>query len=167
MDESGDEVLLVNSDQSDLEYDTTVALLEGILINDEFDYVQMEFFQQHCDQFEFGDENRLEYTDVYRQYIQLIEDFIVSRLKAIKPDFDMAKFLSMMNQHKDELNGEVFDILLSLSDFLLFKENILDFKQSLIDQNSMDEDDKSIQDDLNSSLQIISLSNLKCSWPPT
>ena len=51
------------------------------------------------------------------------------RLKASVPGFDMLAFMEMLDARKEELMGEVFDLLLSLGDFETFKEVMLSYKR--------------------------------------
>ena len=51
------------------------------------------------------------------------------RLKATVPGFDMLAFMEMLDARKEELMGEVFDLLLSLGDFETFKEVMLSYKR--------------------------------------
>ncbi|KAF6025798.1 ARL2BP [Bugula neritina] len=42
--------------------------------------------------------------------------------------FDMTDFAAQLEQRKDELEGEIFEMLLTFSDFLSFKEMFLDYR---------------------------------------
>lgn len=48
---------------------------------------------KHIDVFTFDDENKLEYTDIHRQYEEKIESFLVSSLPA---SLDIAEFMSQL-----------------------------------------------------------------------
>ena len=51
-----------------------------------------------------------------------------SELKLRIPGFVMEKFMKTLESHKDEIGEEIFDMLLSFSDFLTFKQMFLDYK---------------------------------------
>jgi len=59
---------------------------------------------------------------------ELIEKHLESELKSRIPGFEMEKFMKMLESHKDEIGEEIFDMLLSFSDFLAFKQMFLDYK---------------------------------------
>ncbi|CAM9165245.1 unnamed protein product, partial [Heterosigma akashiwo] len=52
-----------------------------------FTDLQTPFFKQHCDEFEDTDENKLEYTDIFNSYTEMIEEFLAGRLAAAVPGF--------------------------------------------------------------------------------
>lgn len=61
-----------------------------------------------------NDENKLIYTELFSKYTELIESNIESRLAAEVPGFDMGDFLRLLDAHKEELMGDVFDLLLTM-----------------------------------------------------
>lgn len=61
-----------------------------------------------------SDENKLIYTQLFQSYTELIEQGIEARLKEAVPDFDMADFLTLLEERKDELMSDVFELLLSM-----------------------------------------------------
>ena len=60
----------------------------------------------------------------------LLEEAISTHLSAAVKGFDMLEFVGMLNSRKDELNGEVFDMMLTLTEFDSFKELMLSYKQN-------------------------------------
>lgn len=107
--------------------DAVVGKLEDILVDESFESVRLRFCEENCLIFEEGEENKLEYTEAFRSFSDLVETTLVENLKAEFPDFTVSWFCDLL---KDEpCDGEVFDMLFSLSDFEEFKQMMLDFKK--------------------------------------
>uniref|UniRef100_A0A8C5VEI8 ADP-ribosylation factor-like protein 2-binding protein n=1 Tax=Microcebus murinus TaxID=30608 RepID=A0A8C5VEI8_MICMU len=85
----------------------------------EFDAVQ---------EFEDTEENKLTYTPIFNEYISLVEKYIEEQLPERIPGFNTAAFTTTLQHHKDEVAGDIFDMLLTLTDFLAFKEMFLDYR---------------------------------------
>eukprot|EP01065_Artemidia_motanka_P036043 TRINITY_DN43943_c0_g1_i1.p1 TRINITY_DN43943_c0_g1~~TRINITY_DN43943_c0_g1_i1.p1 ORF type:complete len:162 (+),score=68.84 TRINITY_DN43943_c0_g1_i1:45-488(+) len=83
-----------------------------------------EYEQKHCDKFARHTEtaeHKLEYTDVHRDYLALIEkllSMLVSHAGASEEDF--AKALSLASQE----DLEAFGVLLDRSDYVSFAEHM-------------------------------------------
>uniref|UniRef100_A0A8C6FSK9 ADP-ribosylation factor-like protein 2-binding protein n=2 Tax=Moschus TaxID=68410 RepID=A0A8C6FSK9_MOSMO len=56
------------------------------------------------------------------------EDYIEEQLLERIPGFNMAAFTITLQHHKDEVAGDIFDMLLTVTDFLAFKEMFLDYR---------------------------------------
>ena len=110
------------------EFDLIVSCLEEILFDDSFMKEQSDFFEQHCDIFEDKEENKIEYTEIFEKFKSITENIIEQRLKSTLKGFSMRKFEKMLSLRGDELGGEVFDFLFSLTDFSEFKETMLSHK---------------------------------------
>lgn len=67
------------------------------------------------------DENKLVYTTVFEQYVNIVEHTIDERLQEAVPGFSMQDFSSLLAKHEEQLSADVFDLLLSLGDFEVFK----------------------------------------------
>ncbi|XP_014680801.1 PREDICTED: ADP-ribosylation factor-like protein 2-binding protein isoform X2 [Priapulus caudatus] len=104
--------------------------MEDIIIDERFRQLQTTFMEEHYREFDDSEENKFSYTDIFRAYNTLLENFIQESLIQRLPNFSMADFIRQLQMRRDELDGEVFEILLSFSDFLAFKEAILDFKSA-------------------------------------
>jgi hypothetical protein len=50
-----------------------MAELAKIIGSDEFRKLQNEFFEKHCHQFDAEEENKLEYTQIHKEYEDLVE----------------------------------------------------------------------------------------------
>jgi ADP-ribosylation factor 2-binding protein len=132
--EEEDEEMLFGGGAEDLgspedqRFDEIVGCLEEVLMDPEFQLSQDEFCLAHCDKFFNDDENRLEYTPLFEHYAALIENFIGEKLAERVDGFSMEEFQEMLEDRSDQICGDIFDLLLSLSDFGEFKDLMLSFK---------------------------------------
>lgn len=131
--EEGEEMLFGGDEASfgspeDQKFDLIVGSLEGVLMDPEFQMRQDDFCRSHCDKFFDDDENRLEYMPLFEQYAEIIEGFIAEKLTQQIDGFSMDEFQEMLDARKDQICGDIFDLLLSLSDFQEFKDLMLSFK---------------------------------------
>ncbi|XP_053304899.1 ADP-ribosylation factor-like protein 2-binding protein [Spea bombifrons] len=119
---------LSNSSPKDAEFDCVVGHLEDIIMDDEFQLLQRSFMDKYYKEFEDTDENKLTYTPIFNEYICLVEKFIEEQLLMRIPTFNMSSFIASLQSHEQEMAGDIFDILLTFTDFLAFKEMFLDYK---------------------------------------
>lgn len=111
------------------EFDMVCGAIEEILIMDEeFLSVQRGFCDAHYSIFEDKDENKVEYTALFSEYTALMERTLEQRLAERVPGFDMRRFEMQLIDRKDEIGGEIFDLLLSFSDFGEFKATMVAHK---------------------------------------
>ena len=129
-DDGEEEIIAIGNGGSreDQYFDSIVGAIEEILIDADFQAIQDRFCAKHCDVFEDASENKLEYTRIFDAYVELIEGFLERRLVKLIDDFDMDTFMHMCSKRRDELIGDVFDLLMSLGDFEEFKFLMLSYK---------------------------------------
>lgn len=120
--------VLSSSSASDAEFDAVVGYLEDIIMDDEFQLLQRNFMDKYYQEFEDTEENKLIYTPIFNEYISLVEKYIEEQLLERIPGFNMAAFTTTLQHHKDEVAGDIFDMLLTFTDFLAFKEMFLDYR---------------------------------------
>lgn len=127
MDLEEEEMLCCNDGgtREDNQFDAIVGALEDIIMEPEFARRQAEFFRRHSVHFDDSEENKLIYTQLFEEYHTQLERVIESRLCAAVPGFSMSEFMGMLETRQDELFGDVFDLLHSLSDFDEFKGMML------------------------------------------
>ncbi|XP_022246438.1 ADP-ribosylation factor-like protein 2-binding protein isoform X2 [Limulus polyphemus] len=123
-----DEEIVGSSSGDEAMFDQIVGHIEDIIMEPEFQELQKDFFDKYCTVFEDKEENKLEYTTIFNHYTELIESYIEQRLIERLPQFSMVSFLEEMKARSSELDGEIFEMLLSFTDFLTFKEILLDHK---------------------------------------
>lgn len=117
-----------NHDDRTNKFDQIVGALEALVLTAEFEQLQDSFCRSHCHHFEATDENKLIYMEIFQNYTASVEEFLEKGLSQAVPGFDMGEFMSMLAERQDELAGEVFDMLLSLSDFSTFKDIMVSYK---------------------------------------
>jgi hypothetical protein len=89
------------------------------------------------DKFEDTEENKLEYTNIYTEYVYILEQMIEANLLAKFTSDQIEGFYSTFkdNLHKyEKLNPEVVDSLFAFIDFEKFKKNIL-MSKNFLDEN--------------------------------
>ena len=115
----------------EIAFDEAIGALEEILMgDDEFTDIQKQFFEQHCDKFTDDEENRVEYTVIFEDYTTLMEQTLERKLCERIADFDMQNFESQVIARKDQIGGDVLDMILSFSDFPEFKSLMIAHKQT-------------------------------------
>merc|ERR1711998_487652 len=119
-------------------FDAIVGKLEEIIMDEEFNAQTTEFMQTNCVHFERGDEHKLEYMEIFQQYTTLIEEHVERGLKEGIPDFCMETFLTLLEARQDEVCADVFDMLLSMSDFELFKEQMVEYREQCVERTNQD-----------------------------
>ncbi|KAM6353663.1 ADP-ribosylation factor-like protein 2-binding protein isoform 3-T3 [Alca torda] len=97
-------------------------------MDDDFQLIQRTFMEKHYQEFDDSEENKLVYTSIFNEYISLVEKYIEEKLLDRIPGFNMTAFTMSLQQHKDEMAGDIFDMLLTFTDFLAFKEMFLDYR---------------------------------------
>nr|XP_018905204.1 PREDICTED: ADP-ribosylation factor-like protein 2-binding protein isoform X2 [Bemisia tabaci] len=109
-------------------FDTVIGCIEDILIDDNFSNMQKNFLEKYWQTFENSEENKLCYMDIFQEYTNMIEIFIENELNKKIPNFFMQSFIQELIERKNDLDGEVFEMLFTLTDFIAFKQMILDYK---------------------------------------
>ncbi|KAK3600953.1 hypothetical protein CHS0354_004160 [Potamilus streckersoni] len=123
-----EELAVSRSSVSDTKFDVTIGHIEDIIMEEEFQTAQNEFLEKYYHEFEDTEENKFIYTDLHREYVSLIEKYLNEELCKRMPDFDMGEFTKQLMARKNELEGEIFEMMLTFSDFLAFKQMFLDFR---------------------------------------
>lgn len=130
-----------STDPETVEFDRTIGLIEDLMMDEEFRSMQEEFLKKYAPEFDPAlDENKLIYTDIHREYLKIIEEFLLNKIKRSQPDFKLETFMKQFESRQEELESEIFEFLLTFTDFLAFKEWMLDHRRSsslpLLDINS-------------------------------
>ncbi|KAI5623969.1 ADP-ribosylation factor-like protein 2-binding protein, partial [Silurus asotus] len=117
-----------SSDASDALFDTVIGNIEDIIMDDGFQSIQQSFMEKYYLEFEDTEENKLSYTIIFNEYIELLEKYLEQQLIERVPGFNMNDFTHSLKQHRDEVSGDIFDMLLTFTDFMAFKELFLDYR---------------------------------------
>jgi ADP-ribosylation factor 2-binding protein len=123
--ESEDEFEITAFGQSAEEdlFDTIVGRLEDIVMSYEFNIIQERFVRTYCSEFTDEEENKLIYMEIFQKYQIEIEKYIEKKLYGV----DMNQFTGSLMQRQNEIDGPLFEMLLSFSDFHVFKELMLSY----------------------------------------
>ncbi len=126
----GDEDIVVaqSTNPEDSKFDQIVGAIEEIIMEEKFQDAQDQFMNANYKHFEDNDENKLIYTTVHNEYINLIEKCLETELKRKVANFSMDEFMKNLMSRREELDGEIFELLLSFEDFMEFKQLMLNFK---------------------------------------
>ena len=114
----------------DQTFDKIVFELERIMTGMEFDDLQEAYLTEHCGKFADLEENTLEHMDIFQKYCALIEAFLEAQLAEVGgAGCSMAAFSGMLEGREGAMSGEIFDMLLSMSDFGEFKKLMVAHKE--------------------------------------
>jgi ADP-ribosylation factor 2-binding protein len=130
-----------SNDPETEQFDQTIGLIEDLIMDNEFRSIQQTFLTKYAHEFDPElDENKLIYTDIHREYLTIIENFVLNKIQRSQPNFNLELFMKQLESRQDELEGEIFEFLLTFTDFPAFKEWMLDHRRSstlpLLDMNS-------------------------------
>ncbi|CAF1426146.1 unnamed protein product [Rotaria magnacalcarata] len=145
-----------SADPETEQFDQTIGLIEDMIMDEEFRSIQQAFLTKYAQEFDPGlDENKLIYTDIHKEYLTIVDDFVLNKIKRSQPSFNLDIFMKQLESRQEELEGEIFEFLLTFTDFLAFKEWMLDHRRSLTLPAL----------DINSCLQSISLTSARGTNP--
>uniref|UniRef100_A0A8C2VNX5 ADP-ribosylation factor-like protein 2-binding protein n=1 Tax=Chinchilla lanigera TaxID=34839 RepID=A0A8C2VNX5_CHILA len=99
------------SSASDAEFDAVVGYLEDIIMDDEFQLLQRNFMDKYYQ----GLKTQRINSPIFNEYISLVEKYIEKQLLEWIPGFN-------------EVAGDIFNMLLTFTDFLDFKVMFLDYR---------------------------------------
>ena len=111
-----------------------------VLKSGDFKRANDGFLEAHCSKFDLVDENKLEYTRLHEQYVEVVEAILVQRLAtkglSMEPiESGLQDFVSQSLQpgtpEVENSIGEAVEFLISLSDFRTFKDMMLARKMEL------------------------------------
>ncbi|XP_063052122.1 ADP-ribosylation factor-like protein 2-binding protein [Engraulis encrasicolus] len=116
------------SSAADAEFDAVIGNIEDIIMEDDFQQLQQNFMEKYYQEFDDTEENKLTYTPIFNEYIELLEKHLEQQLVERMPGFCMSAFTQSLKHHKDEVSGDIFDMLLTFTDFMAFKEMFIDYR---------------------------------------
>ncbi|KAJ9448337.1 hypothetical protein DIPPA_29163 [Diplonema papillatum] len=123
-----EEEIFAAGDEPLTTFDKGMGALEEIVMEDGFQSTQDAFMLRHRHLFEASDENKLCYTEVYNEYVQLMDRLITKQLTS--RSIDVPAFLQevTVKSKEEDLDGDLWDLLFSLTDFRAFKELMLSYQ---------------------------------------
>jgi ADP-ribosylation factor-like protein 2-binding protein len=101
--------------------------IADLITQDEFKKSCDEFYLKNAEKFEDTEENKLEYTNIYTEYVYILEQMIEANLLAKFTNDQIEDFYSSFKEKLPEyekLNPEVVDSLFAFIDFDKFKKAI-------------------------------------------
>ncbi|XP_007540364.1 ADP-ribosylation factor-like protein 2-binding protein isoform X1 [Poecilia latipinna] len=116
------------SSAAEAAFDTLIGCILEIIMEDDFQLVQRTFLDRHYLEFEESDENKLSYTLIFNEYVELLEKPLEEYLMKKIPGFNMASFTQLLMEHKEEVPDDIFDMLLTFTDFMAFKEMFVEYR---------------------------------------
>ncbi|XP_066093619.1 ADP-ribosylation factor-like protein 2-binding protein [Saccopteryx bilineata] len=120
-------IILSSSFASDTEFYYVVGFLEDIIMDDEFQLLHGNFMDKYYKKFKDREENKVTYTPILNEYIYTVERYIEEQLWVSIAGVNMGAFTTFQH-HKDEVVGDIFDMLLKFINCLAFKEMFLDYR---------------------------------------
>ena len=119
---------LVNDQTDDYKFDCFIEKLQEIVIEDQFEKMQNDFLEKYYKEFEDKNENKLIYTQIFKEYTALTEKYIETNLIKRLPKYNIDDFYKLLEKRKKQIDEQLLDTLLSFTDFQTFKEMMLDYK---------------------------------------
>ncbi|XP_014330530.2 ADP-ribosylation factor-like protein 2-binding protein isoform X1 [Xiphophorus maculatus] len=116
------------SSAAEAAFDVVIGCILEIIMEEDFQLVQRSFLDRHYLEFEESDENKLSYTLIFNEYVELLEKPLEECLMKKIPGFNMASFIQLLMQHKEEVPDEMFDMLLTFIDFMAFKDMFVEYR---------------------------------------
>lgn len=117
-----------SSSAAESAFDAIIGCIENIIMEEKFQHLQQSFMDKYYLEFDDSDENKLSYTPIFTEYVDLLEKHLEQQLMERIPDFDMNSFTQLLVQHKEEVPPDIFDMLLTFTDFMAFKELFLEYR---------------------------------------
>ncbi|KAF7992257.1 hypothetical protein HCN44_001582 [Aphidius gifuensis] len=113
---------------NDASFDEIIGHIEDILMEPKFQELQNIFLEKYWSEFDYSEENKLTYIEIFNEYHRAIESYIEKSLTKTLPGFAMESLIKQLSDQGPDLDGEVFEVLSTFTDFLAFKEMILDYR---------------------------------------
>uniref|UniRef100_A0A3Q0KKJ5 ADP-ribosylation factor-like protein 2-binding protein n=1 Tax=Schistosoma mansoni TaxID=6183 RepID=A0A3Q0KKJ5_SCHMA len=120
----------VGSQEPSSDFDNVVGHLEEIIMSNHFQSIQDQFMNENYDEFDENEENKFCYTEIHEKYINTVERMLEEQLCQRIPHFSMRSFIDNLVSNSNCLDGEIFEMLYTFTDFLAFKEMMIDYKKA-------------------------------------
>ena len=108
--------------------------ISDIVIQQDFTDAQHMFFEKNKDTFEDTEENKLEHTTIFQDYLCILEQIIEAKLKETFIEEEIESFFGSFEANMklyQEMNEGTVDILFSFIKFEVFKEKMITFKRGI------------------------------------
>ena len=104
------------------EHDWIVDYVLQFLESEKFDASVMDFVDEKCYIFENEEENKLEYTDIHREFSEHIDALIASNLGELSITSEMFFEACEKGRNSRDINKQVFERMMAMDDFETFKK---------------------------------------------
>ena len=114
--------------------------LGELLVQPDFTAAQCAFFEKNQETFEDTEENKLEHSEIFKAYAQILDEIIEVKLLEKFSDEDIKAFYGSFAANLksyETINSDTVDTLFGFQDFDTFKKKMLMYKRGM--------DDKSLQ----------------------
>uniref|UniRef100_A0A8C7CA78 ADP-ribosylation factor-like protein 2-binding protein n=1 Tax=Oncorhynchus kisutch TaxID=8019 RepID=A0A8C7CA78_ONCKI len=108
-----------NSSDSDAAFDAVIGSIEDIIMEDDFQHMQQSFMEKHYLEFDDSEENKLTYTPIFNEYIELLEKQLEQQLMERIPGFNMSTFTQLLKYVNHFHSGVTFFGYSTTSSFVL------------------------------------------------
>eukprot|EP01060_Flectonema_neradi_P026996 TRINITY_DN36632_c0_g1_i1.p1 TRINITY_DN36632_c0_g1~~TRINITY_DN36632_c0_g1_i1.p1 ORF type:complete len:324 (+),score=92.10 TRINITY_DN36632_c0_g1_i1:52-1023(+) len=115
-----------NSDMFEL---ATSVLEETIESDPHFDHLQQRFKAKYSQIFTDDEEQKLEYYTIFQSWVKKLDTYLTKKLSAV-PSFNIEDYIQIMEERKDELSPDLWNLILSFTDYQVFKDAMLDHKEN-------------------------------------
>jgi len=105
-----------------------------IVLQPDFSDARFQFFEKNKNTFEDCEENKLEHTNIFKEYIMILEQIIETKLREDFSDDDIKSFYKTFKDclpDYEKINNETVDTIFGFTDFEKFKQTILTYKRGL------------------------------------
>ena len=136
-----EDLAVSKSSSKDKQFDAVIGHIEDIVVSEGFQEMQTKFMNNHCNEFDDSEENKLSYTTIFNDYAAMFEKFIEGELQKRMTGFSMKDFMKQLLKRPKEISEELLEMLSSFTDFLVFKELMIDhraFTEGRVADFSMD-----------------------------
>jgi hypothetical protein len=102
----------------------SLTALSDVLDSDAFISWQEEFATEHCKLFTLEGDLPPQAMKIYQEYVQSVEDRLLTRAREVNPAFDFDELLPVILEHKDDVDfafANVFEVLNAALDFAEFR----------------------------------------------
>ena len=128
-----EEILASSAAPIDSAFDAAIMELEQVMMEPTFTQKVGAFIAENCGEFDDGDENKLVYTTIFEQYVQIMEKYIEVELSSRLPGFDMPAFCKALMERGPATIAESLDLdmLGAFGDFEAFRQMMLAEKHGM------------------------------------
>jgi ADP-ribosylation factor-like protein 2-binding protein len=111
-------------------FDRVVCCLEEALM--ELKDSTEAFCRANCEIFDYSGEEKLQYMTIFNEYTERLEAALENALKEKVPELGgLEDVEELLKERPDEVNADVFDVLVSLGDYNEFKSLMLSYKDQV------------------------------------